>query len=844
MECSSARHDADSQVSGPMGATGYGAGGLALHHRGCFRFSMGGWTNSPVVAVSLAAIAVLFFAFWLAVMFAGAAHAQTAPFMSPGEARTGTLLLKAEAEGRFIEAPRLGTDFDVTVSGPTARGVLTQHFTNPTEGWVEAVYVFPLPEDAAVDSLKMVIGERVVSGEIKERGEAKAIYEQAKAEGRKAALVEQERPNMFMHSVANIGPGETVVVQLEWQQTVPFADDRFSLRLPLVVAPRYNPKPIVQTVDLRGDGGGWGEVIDPVPDRDRITSPVLDPRESPPVNPVSLTVRLKAGFELGEVKSHHHDIEADGVSGSEQVVTLKDGAVPANRDFELTWQARPGKVPGVGLFHESVDGQDYILAFVTPPVVSDSAAGGAAYGKADESAGGAEGQQPPREVVFVIDNSGSMGGTSIIQARASLIFGLERLGDNDRFNVIRFDNTFTQLFPRSVAATTGNRSRARAFVASLEASGGTEMVAPMAAALRDFGSGVDAGRSNELRQVVFLTDGAIGNEKQLLELIGAERGRSRVFMVGIGSAPNSYLMTRASEIGRGTFTHIGSAEQVESRMRELFSKLESPVITNLGASLGDIEGDMTPDPLPDLYRGEPVVLAAKVARMDGTLKLDGMIGDRPWTVSLPLSAASSGTGISKVWARRKIRDGEVAMRLGRLSREDGDAQILSLALMHSLVSRLTSLVAVESEISRPKDAKLTRADLPLNLPAGWDFDKVFGSRGERSGDLPMKELDQRADAGAGSRSLSVAASGEANRQALLPGASPTLYLQKSQFAGVAAASSPNAAGGMMSFSSGGGAVLPQTATDAELRIVFGVLAMLLGAAFAFGGWRIRSPRRR
>lgn len=822
------------------GSTGYGPTGLERHYRGHLRFSMGDWRSSPVVAVSLAAVVFLVAAFGIALFFAGSARAQsTAPFMAPGEARTGTLLLKAEAEGRFIEAPRLGTDFDVTISGPTARGRLTQHFTNPTEGWVEAVYVFPLSEDAAVDSLKMVIGERAVIGEIKERGEAKAIYERAKAEGRKAALVEQERPNLFMHSVANIGPGESVVVQLEWQQAVPFAGDQFSLRLPLVVAPRYNPKPIVQTVDLRPDGSGWGQVVDPVPDRDRITSPVLDPRENAPINPVSLTVSLKAGFELGDVKSHHHEIDTDVISGNEQVVKLKDGAVPADRDFELTWSAKAGTVPGVGLFHENVNGEDYILAFVTPPVMDEANNGE----KPDEKAEGMSLEEMPREVVFVIDNSGSMGGTSIKQARASLIYGLDRLRDGDRFNIIRFDNTFSQLFPRSVAATQGNRSRAKAFVASLEASGGTEMLAPMAAALRDFGSGVDAGRSNELRQVVFLTDGAIGNEKQLLELIGAERGRSRVFMVGIGSAPNSYLMTRAAEVGRGSFTHIGSAEQVETRMRDLFAKLESPVITNLRASLGEVDGDITPDPLPDLNRGEPVVLAAKVARMDGTLKLDGMIGNQPWTLSLPLSAASAGKGISKVWARRKIRDGEVAMRLGRIKREDGDATILSLALTHSLVSRLTSLVAVESEISRPKDARLTRADLPLNLPAGWDFDKVFGARGERADGMPLQDLDQRADgAGAVAPGDAVAGGRALNGQNSAPAQTTMPRVQRSKFAGVAATSGPGNGGGIMSLHSGG-AVLPQTATDAELRMMIGLLALLLSAAFAFGGWRARFAKR-
>ncbi|MEL7048969.1 MAG: VIT domain-containing protein, partial [Pseudomonadota bacterium] len=176
--------------------------------------------------------------------------------MQPSEARMGTLLFRAEVPGQFVEAPRLGSDIDITVSGPTARGRITQHFTNPTDGWVEAVYVMPLPEDSAVDTLKMVVGTKVITGDIKERKEARRIYEAAKARGQKAALLSQERPNIFTHEVANIGPGETIVVQLEWQQVVPFDAKHFKLRMPLVVGPRFNPRPLVQTVEFREDGNG------------------------------------------------------------------------------------------------------------------------------------------------------------------------------------------------------------------------------------------------------------------------------------------------------------------------------------------------------------------------------------------------------------------------------------------------------------------------------------------------------------------------------------------------------------------------------------------------------------
>ena len=216
----------------------------------------------------------------------------------------------------------------------------------------------------------------------------------------------------------------------------------------------------------------------------------------------------------------------------------------------------------------------------------------------------------PREVIFVIDNSGSMGGTSMVQAKASLAYGLARLKPGDRFNVIRFDDTFDVLFTNAVPADASHVSRAQKFVSSLEARGGTEMVPAMRAALTD-----DGAAAGHVRQVVFLTDGAIGNEQQLFDTITSMRGRSRVFMVGIGSAPNSFLMTRASELGRGTFTHIGSVEQVEERMRDLFGKLESPVVTGLSARFSDGGADMTPAVMGDLYRGEPLVLATKLEKL-------------------------------------------------------------------------------------------------------------------------------------------------------------------------------------------------------------------------------------
>jgi Ca-activated chloride channel family protein len=718
---------------------------------------------APALRYLLAIVAAIA-AFFINLAPSGAIESPAAT-VKPNDMRSGSLLLKDGGAG-FTEAVRLGIDVDLTVSGPTIRARVTQAFRNPSKDWVEAVYVYPLPDGGAVDTLKMVVGNHIVVGDIKERKEARVIYERAKQNGQKAALTEQQRPNIFTNAVANIGPGETVLIQVEYQEPVHQSGDEFSLRVPMVVGPRYNPAPIVQSVDLRADGGGWGATTsDPVPDRNRITPPVLDPAEHAPINPTSITVHLQAGFPLGEVKSHHHPITMEQPNDSTRVIKLADGPVPADRDFELTWKPAASKAPSVGLFREHVGNADYMLAYVTPPAVEQ-----------------AEQKSLPREVIFVIDNSGSMGGTSITQAKASLLYALGRLQPTDRFNVIRFDHTMDMLFTDAVPADTAHVERATSFVSALQASGGTEMVPAMRAALTDHGKD-DA---NYVRQVVFLTDGAIGNEQQLFDTLTAMRGRSRVFMVGIGTAPNTFLMTRAAELGRGTFTHIGSVEQVEERMRELFAKLESPVVTGLSATFSDAKADMTPAAIPDLYRGEPLVLAARLDKFAGSVKISGRIGDRPWTVTLPLANAAEGKGLSKLWARRKIADAEIARTMRQVTPEEADKQILALALEHQLVTRLTSLVAVDKTPSRPEGEMLKTTELPLNLPAGWDFEKVFGERPQPT----MPPSERRADNG----DVQLA-----TERRPAPVVSPTSNT----------------------------VILPKTATDAELKMMIGSILLLL-----------------
>ncbi|MEL7489931.1 MAG: marine proteobacterial sortase target protein [Pseudomonadota bacterium] len=629
------------------------------------------------------------------------AKANEPRLVTPDEATMGALLFESTEPGRYVEAPRLATDVDISVSGPIARTRVTQRFENITDGWVEGIYVFPLPDEAAVDALKMQIGDRFIEGVIEERKKAKAIYEAAKKAGKKASLLEQERPNIFTNSVANIGPGETIVVQIEYQENISLENNEFSLRFPMVVAPRFHPPAVIQNVSL-GDNGGWG-AADPVPDRARLTPPVLHP-DNGPINPVSLRVNINAGFPIGEITSSYHKIAVDRREPDKASLVLSEEETPANRDFELRWTPASGAAPSAALFKELIDGDPYYLLMITPPALD------------------AQAQRPTREVTFVIDTSGSMGGESIRQARDSLALALNRLKAGDAFNVIQFNSVTDQLFARPQPVTDANLRAALRYVARLEATGGTMMLPALKAALR---RGID--HNGRLRQVIFLTDGAIGDEQQLFETIAAARGDARIFTVGIGSAPNSFFMSRAAELGQGAFTHIGAVSEVAMRMGALFEKLETPAMTDIAVAWPDgVQAETWPSPIPDLYQGETLIVAARADSERGTLWVSGVEGGQPWKAALPLEGAAARAGVSKLWARKKIASLELARVRPGADREALDKGVLEVALAHSLISRVTSLVAVDVTPSRPAEEEVVSTAVPLNLPAGWDFDKVFG----------------------------------------------------------------------------------------------------------------------
>ena len=613
--------------------------------------------------------------------------------------KQGQLLFKAERN--YSLAPLLKTDVTFSVTGMISRVTVEQEFENITDEWQEGIYVFPLPEDAAVDSLKMTIGERIIEGQIKERKQAKQIYQQAKKAGKKASLVEQERPNIFTNSVANIGPGEKITITIEYQETIKYDSGQFSFRFPMVVAPRYIPGDFA----VSGfSGSGLAINTNEVTDAARITPPVMQPKHGD-INPVSISVSLSTGFKLEQIHSPYHPIKINEEADHQYHISLQDNVTPANRDFELVWKPVLEQTINAAMFSESFEGDDYGLLMLLPNIQNTN-------------------QTLQREMIFVIDTSGSMAGESIKQAKSALLSALARLRKGDRFNIIQFNSYTSSLFNTPREFTPINLRKAKTYIKSLSADGGTEMLNAMQVALTQHN------RNYQLRQLIFMTDGSIGNEDALFQLIKKQLDDTRLFPVGIGSAPNSYFMKRAARYGRGTFTYIGKTTEVEEKMSLLFDKIETPVLTdikllweNSESSSADIE--TWPQMIPELYKGEPLLVTFRSQDLPESLTVSGLTVDQNWIQKIPLIGGQSHNGIAKLWARQKISS-LMEQRLNGNEQQAIEKTITDVALKYHLVSKFTSLVAVDVTPSRIKQNQLNTHAMPTNLAKGMQYDKVFG----------------------------------------------------------------------------------------------------------------------
>ena len=622
--------------------------------------------------------------------------AGTAEEISPMNVQSGTLLLKMQAG--IVTATRMNTDVTMSVSGLVARVSVRQEFHNDGDEWTEGVYVFPLPDQAAVDRMRLHIGERFIEGEIREKEKARKEYERARNEGRKASLVEQQRPNLFTTSVANIAPGERVVVEIEYLENLRYDNGTFAIRFPMTLTPRYIPG--APLPDRKGSG--WAPDSDRVSDASLITPPQVTASAD---HRITLTASIDAGLPLEIVASRYHPVTVAEDRGR-YTVSLANDRVPMDQDFELLWRPLPSTEPRAMLFRETIAGQPHYLLMVVPPDTGQDAT-----------------LVMPRELIFVVDTSGSMHGNSIAQAKQALERALDGLAANDRFNIIEFNSTTRALYHQSVPADAARVLHARQFVQGLEANGGTEMRPALRLALDS------AGTESHLRQIVFITDGSVGNEDELYEMIETRLGDARLFTVGIGSAPNSWFMRKAAELGRGTFVVISALHEVGEKMERLFDKLGHPQVTNIDVSWpGGAVTESYPEIVPDLYLGEPVTVRARVStpfQPGSAVRVSGDSAAGAWARDLPLHGDDEHPGIAALWARAKIAALHDDERRGAdpvLTRKAA----VDTAIEHHLVSKYTSLVAVDKTPARAAGDPLAREQVPNLLPYGQSMNAIFG----------------------------------------------------------------------------------------------------------------------
>lgn len=623
-----------------------------------------------------------------------------------------TLIISQSANASDFEKPRLelkdlsgkkvnsaillSSHADMKISGLINQVDVIQTFKNEHFEGVNARYVFPLPDESAVYKLEMTIGERTILGDIKEKQIAKKIYKQAQSQGKKASLITQKRANVFVSQVANIPPGEQVTIKISYQQVLSYKNHEFSLRFPMVVAPRYQPKTMQFDSDLTSN---WLFQKNLKPEEVEMRE---GQKNAEPVNKISLNIALDAGFDLADIKSTYHQIDVENRDIGKYKISLASNTTLANRDFLLRWKPEQGNEVQAAMFTEQLkqQGEEYALVMLMPP--------------ASEFQGQ---QRLPRELIFVVDTSGSMHGSSMEQAKQALFLALADLRPEDTFNIVEFNTNVSALSEHAIPATDFNLRHAKKYVYNLDADGGTEIAKAFSRVLQG------EVQTDYLRQVIFMTDGSIGNEQQIFEQINSTLGTNRLFTVGIGSAPNSHFMRRAADIGRGSFTFIGNTTEIRSKMQLLLKQLKNPALKGLNiVDENALAMDFWPKPIPDLYFSEPLMVTIKLNKGQKKINVIGQSANGEFKAELNVVGIKEGDSISRIWARQKIKSLLLYKNSPNKREQDTKQQVLDLALKHHILSPYTAFVAVDSGPINKKDiankAKETHRVEGMR-PAGW-----------------------------------------------------------------------------------------------------------------------------
>jgi Ca-activated chloride channel family protein len=606
--------------------------------------------------------------------------------------------LRARVADKLIPIPLKHTDVKAQVSIYIASVTVKQQYHNPYDSKIEAVYVFPLPDDAAVRDFIMVIGDRKIRGIIRERAEAQRIYQQARAQGHVASLLTQDRPNIFTQAVANIEPGKQIDIDITYFHSLKYSKGEYEFHFPMVVGPRYNPAGTT-------DGIGATRRDPAVPSGQQTEISYLPPDEITAAD-ISLEVNVDAGLPIDKVESPSHTIMVERMAPTRAKVRLSPNDRIPNKDFVLRYQVGGMGIASALAAHRDASGGYFTLVLQPPDLLEDIPA-------------------TAREMVFVLDVSGSMSGAPLDISKRTMERCLGRLAATDTFQIVCFAGNATTMAEKPLPATPDNIARAKRFVNGLQGNGGTEMLTGIRAAL-EFPTDPD-----RYRIVSFMTDGYIGNEQQIFGAVRQTIGSSRIFAFGIGSSVNRFLIEGLGRIGRGTTAFVGLDESSAIAVDSLYQRIEHPALTDIklewsGAEVSDVHGD----PIPDLFVGRPVVITGRFKGAGvATLKITGKVAGQNHVSTMKVDLDDPGArhaALPAVWARAKI--GSLSDRM--IFTPDGadyPGQIRTVALEYGLMSNYTAFVAVDSS-RRTEGESGTTVPVPVPVPAGVKYETTVGER--------------------------------------------------------------------------------------------------------------------
>ena len=596
--------------------------------------------------------------------------------------------------------PLKHTDVKAQVSGFLSRVTVTQEFENPFKEKIEAVYTFPLPQNAAVDDMTMLVGDRTVRGKILRREEAEAVYEAAKNNGQTASLLNQERPNIFTQSVANILPGEQIKITISYVETLKYEDGAYEFVFPMVVGPRYVPG---NPTGAQGDG--FAPDTDSVPDGSKIT-PAPAPAGLRAGHDVSLEVSLDAGVSIDGIDSKTHEVTVDRPNDHSAHVVLKDLATIPNKDFILRYDVAGKKIEDAVLTHSTTSGGFFTLILQPPERVTVE-------------------DVTPKELVFVLDTSGSMAGFPIEKAKETMKLALDNLYAYDTFNLITFSGDEHILFPEPVPATKENLAKAQAFLETRQGGGGTEMMKAIKASMDP------SDKQDHVRIVCFMTDGYVGNDMEIIAEV-QKHPNARVFAFGIGSSVNRFLLDNMAKYGRGEVEYVGLNDDGSAAARRFHERVRNPLLTDISIDWnGMAVSDVYPKVVPDLFGAKPLILSGRyTGNGKGTIRLRGKMSGRDFVREIPVDFASAQSHdvLATLWARKRVDDlmsQDFAGAQQGTMKDDVKQSIIQLGLDYRLMTQFTSFVAVE-EMVVTDGGQPRRIDVPVEVPEGVNRAAVFG----------------------------------------------------------------------------------------------------------------------